>query len=90
VEVVELDLSRPFSAARARNEGFERLERIAPNVHFVQFVDGDCELVDGWLERARCVLQEQSDVAVVCGRGGSGILGTQSTTIWLTLTGTRQ
>ncbi len=56
VEVVELDLSRPFSAARARNEGFERLERIAPNVHFVQFVDGDCELVDGWLERARCVL----------------------------------
>ena len=32
VEVVELDMARPFSAARARNAGFERLREIAPGV----------------------------------------------------------
>ena len=31
-DVVELDLSRPFTAARARNEGFERLCQIDPLV----------------------------------------------------------
>src|SRR3990170_3982962 len=44
-EVVELDLATPFTAARARNEGFHRLEQLNPNVAFVQFVDGDCEVV---------------------------------------------
>ena len=52
VEVVELDMSRPFSAARARNAGFERLSEIDPGVRFVQFLDGDCEVADGWLDRA--------------------------------------
>lgn len=68
VEVVELDLSRPFSAARARNEGFERLLAVAPEVRFVQFVDGDCEIADGWLDRAAAELRKRSDAAVVCGR----------------------
>ena len=68
VEVVDLDMSLPFSAARARNEGFERLVRIAPGVKFVQFVDGDCEIVDGWLDRARLELGRAPRVAVVCGR----------------------
>ena len=68
VEVVELDLSRPFSAARARNEGFERLCQINPEIRFVQFVDGDCEVADGWLEQAIRTLEEHPDVAVVCGR----------------------
>ena len=49
-EVVQLDLSRPFTAARARNEGFERLCQVDPAVRFVQFVDGDCEVLEGWLE----------------------------------------
>jgi glycosyltransferase involved in cell wall biosynthesis len=31
-DVVELDMSLPFSAARARNEGFERLVRLAPGL----------------------------------------------------------
>jgi GT2 family glycosyltransferase len=68
VEVVELDMSLPFSAARARNAGFERLSRIDPEVQFVQFLDGDCEVADGWLERGRRVLEEQSRAAVVFGR----------------------
>ena len=65
VEVVELDMSKPFSAARARNAGFERLN---DKVKFIQFVDGDCEIVTGWIERARQELEQRPDVAVVCGR----------------------
>jgi GT2 family glycosyltransferase len=67
-EVVDLDVSLPFSAARARNEGFERLTRTAPGVKFVQFVDGDCEVVEGWIDRARNELEAAPRVAVVCGR----------------------
>ena len=68
VEVVELDLSLPFTAARARNAGFARLEQLTPGIGFVQFVDGDCEVVPGWLDRACAVLKERPDVAVVFGR----------------------
>jgi GT2 family glycosyltransferase len=68
VGTVELDLSIPFTAARARNEGFRRLLEICPDVEFVQFVDGDCEVVPGWLEQARRELEARPDVAVVCGR----------------------
>ena len=66
--MVELDLSRPFTAARARNAGFARLEEIDADIRFVQFIDGDCELVDGWLAKAGRVLEERPEVAVVCGR----------------------
>ena len=67
-EVVELDVSVPFTAARARNAGFERLLQLDQQVRFVQFVDGDCEVVAGWLDRARLVLEDRPDVAVVFGR----------------------
>lgn len=68
VNVVELDLSIPFTAARARNAGLARLLEIAPDLNYVQFVDGDCEVVEGWLEQAQKVLNTQPDVVVVCGR----------------------
>jgi len=68
VEVVRLDLSRPFTAARARNAGFARLEEIDPDVRFVQFVDGDCEVVDGWMAQAGRILEERPEVGVVCGQ----------------------
>ncbi|MEO9123976.1 MAG: glycosyltransferase, partial [Microcoleus sp.] len=67
-DTVELDLSTPFTAARARNEGFARLLELAPDIEFVQFVDGDCEVVDGWLDRAQRELTACPDVAAVCGR----------------------
>ena len=44
-EVVDLDTSVPFTAARARNVGFRRLKEIAPDLAYVQFVDGDCQLI---------------------------------------------
>ncbi len=68
VDVVELDLSTPFTAARARNAGFAHLLQKEAQIEFVQFVDGDCEVVEGWLDTALAQLEAQSNVAVVCGR----------------------
>ncbi|NDY90125.1 glycosyltransferase [Ideonella sp. TBM-1] len=68
VIVVSLDMRQPFTAARARNEGLARLLALAPQVNRVQFVDGDCEVVAGWLPAALAFLQAQPAVGVVCGR----------------------
>ncbi len=67
-EVVGLDLSIPFTAARARNEGFARLVQVWPGVEFAQFVDGDCELQNGWVDQALSFLDQNSGHAVACGR----------------------
>ena len=66
--VVALDMNRPFTAARARNEGFQRLCELARKLDYVQFVDGDCAIVGGWLGKAVDFLDLHRDVAVVCGR----------------------
>lgn len=68
VHVVALDLSVPFTAARARNAGFSELIAKAPATTLVQFVDGDCEVVDGWIEDAVAFMRDNDGVAVVCGR----------------------
>lgn len=67
-EVVELDLARPFTAARARNAGFARLCAIAPETAFIQFLDGDCELDADWIDTAAAALRGDPDLAVACGR----------------------
>ncbi len=67
-DTVELDLSIPFTAARARNEGFARLRQLAPDIEFVQFVDGDCSIVGGWLLKAHQELAARPELATVCGR----------------------
>jgi GT2 family glycosyltransferase len=38
-----------------------------PDLRYVQFVDGDCEVIDGWLESAIKVLDDHSDIGAVCG-----------------------
>lgn len=68
VTVVKLDLSIPFTAARARNEGFAALMVSNPDIEFVQFVDGDCEVVLGWVDAAMLSMKEDRKMAVVCGR----------------------
>lgn len=65
--VVELDLDRPFTAARARNAGLQRLRQIAPQVPFVQFIDADCTLDTHWPETALSFLRTYKSVAVVAG-----------------------
>lgn len=66
--VIELDLSKPFTAARARNTGFAELAKLEPNLEFVQFVDGDCELEAQWLATASSHLRAHQAVGAVCGR----------------------
>lgn len=66
--VVELDMAKPFSAARARNEGFAALLGRYPDIMFVQFVDGDCELELDWLDGAKNFFETQPHIAAVCGR----------------------
>jgi glycosyltransferase involved in cell wall biosynthesis len=66
--VIELDLTQPFTAARARNEGFVALRTHRPNIRFIQFIDGDCTLDPLWIDSALAFMQERADVAIVCGR----------------------
>jgi GT2 family glycosyltransferase len=63
--VVDLDMSRPFTAARARNAGIEELP---DNVDLVQLIDGDCTLDPAWLAQAGAFLADRPDVAIVAGR----------------------
>src|SRR4249919_255123 len=44
IPTLELNRERPFSAARARNEGLAEASRRWPNSRYVLFLDGDCEL----------------------------------------------
>ena len=66
-EVTELDSTYPFTAARARNVGFARLHELDPDIEFVQFIDGDCELAPGWLEIAIGTIAQRTDVAIIVG-----------------------
>jgi len=68
VSVVELDLSIPFTAARARNAGLAHLLELDSHLDYVQFVDGDCEVVAGWLTQATQSLDSRPEAVVVCGR----------------------
>lgn len=66
--VIELDLSSPFTAARARNQGAFHLLEQRPAIEYVLFVDGDCEVVPGWPEAGTRFLRDHPGCAVVCGR----------------------
>lgn len=64
VDVVKLDLTLPFTAARARNVGLAALD--TPD--FVQMVDGDCVVDPGWLQAALVAFDRHPKAVVVCGR----------------------
>jgi glycosyltransferase involved in cell wall biosynthesis len=67
-DVINLDMSKPFSAARARNCGWKFLLAHYPDIEFFQFIDGDCELQNTWLEQAHNFLIKHAQYAIVCGR----------------------
>lgn len=67
-DVILLDQQLPFTAARARNAGLARLRASHPDLPYVQFIDGDCEVIPGWPETAIEFLSEHDEVAAVCGR----------------------
>ena len=66
--VVELDMSIPGNAARGRNAGLEALLAAEPRLAYCLFIDGDCELVEGFLERAREAFEGDARLGIVCGR----------------------
>ncbi|HUQ38286.1 MAG TPA: glycosyltransferase [Aestuariivirga sp.] len=68
VQVIALDISIPFTAARARNAGLKFLNEKWPELNYIQFLDGDCTIEEGWLGVAESFLSEHQDVAVVFGR----------------------
>ncbi len=67
IEVVELDMKIPFTAARARNAGFARLKQVAQPARWIQFIDGDCEIIQGWFDEAAAFIERDPKVACVCG-----------------------
>jgi GT2 family glycosyltransferase len=66
--VVALPASPPFTAARARNAGFAAVMAAADPPDWVQFVDGDCTVRDGWVAQALAFAADRPDAAVICGR----------------------
>ncbi|BCD98055.1 glycosyltransferase family 2 protein [Marinagarivorans cellulosilyticus] len=68
VTVISLDLTFKFTAARARNEGWRTLLAEYPSIEYIQFVDGDCELCQGWLTEAESFLGGNQRYAIACGR----------------------
>ncbi len=68
LSVVCLDPSIPFTMARGRNTGFTFLTQHFKDLSYIQFIDGDCELLPGWLDAGTQILDQQATLAIVCGR----------------------
>ena len=68
IQVISLDLSIPFTAARARNTGLEYIIENFPDTEYIQFLDGDCQLAENWLSEASSHLNRNPQLAIVCGR----------------------
>jgi GT2 family glycosyltransferase len=66
--VVSLDMTRPFTAARGRNAGFNEAVKTDPTIAFVQFLDGDTEMDKDWLTTALAFMAQNADVGAVFGR----------------------
>ena len=63
-----IELTPPFSAAKARNAGFTRLLELSHTTETVMFLDGDTELLPNFIPAALQALEDRPDVAIVCGR----------------------
>jgi GT2 family glycosyltransferase len=68
VATVQLDSEQLLSAARGRNAGFAQARERFPNCEFVQFIDGDCIIADGWVEQAVAFMDSNPRAAIACGR----------------------
>lgn len=67
IEVIALGPAENCTSSIGRNHGYQRLFQLAPDTQFIQFVDGDCELNENWLESAANYLQNHAPVAIAAG-----------------------
>lgn len=67
LEFVELDLAS-ISGGRARNAGYRRLKKIAPDLAYVQFVDAGAIIDPDWLQKAARFMARRPEVAALEGR----------------------
>ena len=67
-QVISMDATQKFTAARARNLGLQAALSHPDPSRLIQFIDGDCELQSNWLKIAAGFLGSHPEVAVVCGR----------------------
>lgn len=68
VHVLELTSPPKLTAARGRNAGLRHLIAAHPELSYVQFVDGDCEVQPGWLATAAAALDADPELGAVFGR----------------------
>lgn len=61
------DEDAPFTAARARNAGFEKIMARPDPPELIQFVDGDCALEPGFLTHAAAALEKDQTLGLVTG-----------------------
>lgn len=66
--VIALSADEPFTAARARNAGFEALIQEWPDTEYIMFIDGDCELAERFPGAALGAFAENTDLGIVTGR----------------------
>lgn len=65
--VVELDRSTPFTAARARQAGFDALAQTGDLPEFIQFVDGDCQVMPDWIGAGEAAMRAEDALGLVTG-----------------------
>lgn len=66
-EAVHLDPARPFTAARARHAGVLHLEATGGAAQILQFIDGDCAIVPGWIDAGQSALEADERLGMVTG-----------------------
>jgi glycosyltransferase involved in cell wall biosynthesis len=66
-DAVSLELSSPFTAARARNAGYSYLTAKHKGLGLIFFVDGDCEVCPGWVTKASSFMEAHPEVALAWG-----------------------
>lgn len=68
IMALTLDMRTGFTAARARNFGWRYIADHDYNAELVQFVDGDCMLDEGWLDKGVEAIWSEPNLAAVFGR----------------------
>ncbi len=66
--VEKLSTDTGFTAARARNAGWRRLLSLHPDLTYIQFVDGDCELDPEWFAKGMAALDAEPGLCAAFGR----------------------